>query len=93
MNSIPEQVFFLLFCNSSPTYRGRRILAIYYVKQIKTVLCHANGFPDRIRDRLHDAVSRCRKQCGKQVHKPGKYEAQQRLWNMCSPISASTKSA
>ena len=32
MNRIAEQVFFSVFCNSSPTYRGRRILAIYYVK-------------------------------------------------------------
>ena len=27
-----KQMFFLFFCNSSPTCRGRRILAIYYVK-------------------------------------------------------------
>ena len=26
-------VLFCFFCNSSPTYRGRRILAIYYVKE------------------------------------------------------------
>ena len=32
MICIEEQVFFLLLCNSSPTCRGRRILAIYYVK-------------------------------------------------------------
>ena len=32
MNRIAEQVFFSFFCNSPPTYRGRRILAIYYVK-------------------------------------------------------------
>ena len=33
MVRIEEQVFFLLLCNSSPTCRGRRILAIYYVKE------------------------------------------------------------
>ena len=32
MNRIAEQAFFSFFCNSPPTYRGRRILAIYYVK-------------------------------------------------------------
>ena len=33
MDFIIEQVFFFsFFCNSSPTCRGRRILAIYYVK-------------------------------------------------------------
>ena len=32
MDFITEQVFFIIFCNSSPTCRGRRILAIYYVK-------------------------------------------------------------
>ena len=31
MNRIAEQVFFFIY-NSSPTCRGRRILAIYYVK-------------------------------------------------------------
>ena len=34
MDFIIEQVFFFsFFCNSSPTCRGRRILAIYYVKE------------------------------------------------------------
>ena len=33
MVCVEEQVFFLLLCNSSPTCRGRRILAIYYVKR------------------------------------------------------------
>ena len=32
MNRVGEQAFFPVFCNSSPTCRGRRILAIYYVK-------------------------------------------------------------
>ena len=32
MNRIAEQAFFFI-CNSSPTCRGRRILAIYYVKK------------------------------------------------------------
>ena len=30
-NQRAKQVFFFIFCNSSPTCRGRRILAIYYV--------------------------------------------------------------
>jgi len=34
MVRIEEQAFFLLLCNSSPTCRGRRILAIYYVKNM-----------------------------------------------------------
>ena len=35
MDFIIEQVFFFsFFCNSSPTCRGRRILAIYSVKYL-----------------------------------------------------------
>ena len=37
MDFIIEQVFFLFICNSSPTCRGRRILAIYCVKNCNTV--------------------------------------------------------
>ena len=37
MDFITKQVFFFIFCNSSPTCRGRRILAIYYVK-----VCNSN---------------------------------------------------
>ena len=33
MDFAVKQVFFFVFCNSSPTCRGRRILAIYYVKK------------------------------------------------------------
>ena len=33
---------FLFFCNSSPTYRGRRILAIYYVKTFPLNYFHLN---------------------------------------------------
>jgi len=35
MDFCTKQVFFFIFCNSSPTCRGRRILAIYYVKTCK----------------------------------------------------------
>ena len=32
MDCVAKQMFFFIFYNSSPTCRGRRILAIYYVK-------------------------------------------------------------
>ena len=49
MDFIIEQVFFSFFCNSSPTCRGRRILAIYYVKCIcKNVIFSHIGFGDCI---------------------------------------------
>ena len=45
MNCVTEQMFFLLFCNSSPTCRGRRILAIYYVKTFRIYLIYHTFFP------------------------------------------------
>ena len=33
MDCVAKQMFFFIFYNSSPTCRGRRILAIYYVKE------------------------------------------------------------
>ena len=36
MDCVAKQMFFFIFYNSSPTCRGRRILAIYYVKHTHT---------------------------------------------------------
>ena len=38
MDCVAKQMFFFIFYNSSPTCRGRRILAIYYVKIASIVL-------------------------------------------------------
>ena len=47
MNRAEEQaffpVFYMFFCNSFPTCRGRRILAIYYVKSISCPLLTQTG--------------------------------------------------
>ena len=55
MNFAAKQVFFFVFCNSSPTCRGRRILAIYYVKLLATDSILKND-PDKEFDELRFAV-------------------------------------